>query len=54
MCEDFIDDGGLDWVDWMIIGPMAEEIAEEKRKRDEIEREHDASDEDYWNIINRP
>ena len=27
--EDFFDDG-LDWEDWMIIGPLSEDIAEEK------------------------
>lgn len=25
---------GLDWQDWMILGPMSEEIAEEKREKD--------------------
>ena len=35
MCDDFFDDfDGLDWQDWMIIGPLSEEIANEKRKRD--------------------
>jgi len=32
------DDCGPDWRDWMIIGPMSEEIAEEKRKRKRIRR----------------
>jgi hypothetical protein len=26
------------WQDWMIIGPMSEQIAEEKREQDRIER----------------
>lgn len=39
MCDDFMDDCGLDWHDWMIIGPMAEAIAEEERERRRIERE---------------
>ena len=30
---------GPDWKDWMIIGPMSEEIAEEKRRQRQIERE---------------
>lgn len=35
MCDDFFDDfDGLDWQDWMIIGPLSEEIADEKRKID--------------------
>ena len=46
MCEDFIDDGGdefwdgLDWEDWMIIGPLSEDIAREKREKDRIIREN--------------
>ena len=36
--EDFFDDG-LHWEDWMIIGPLSEDIAEEKRERERIERE---------------
>ena len=39
--EDFFD-GELDWEDWMIIGPLAEDIAEEKR-----ERERDIFGDDY-------
>ena len=64
MCDDFMDDfddpceddgyDGLEWQDWMIIGPLSEQIAEEKRERDRIGREHDAPDDDYWDIINRP
>ena len=30
---------GPDWEDWMIIGPMSEEIAEEKRRREKIRRD---------------
>ena len=60
MCDDFIDDiedgfwDGHDWKDWMIIGPMSEEIAREKREQDRIRRELDDADDDYWDIINRP
>jgi len=32
MSDDFWD--APDWQDWMIIGPMSEEIAEEKREKD--------------------
>ena len=32
MSDDFWD--GPDWQDWMIIGPMSEEIAEERREKD--------------------
>jgi len=51
MCDHFMDDfddpceddgyDGLEWQDWMIIGPMAEELAEEKRERDRIDQERD-------------
>lgn len=59
MCDDFIDDDGdafwdsLDWQDWMIIGPMSEDIAREKREQDRIQKELDDEDDDYWDIINR-
>ena len=34
MCDDFFDDfDGLDWEDWMIIGPLSEEIADEMKRR---------------------
>lgn len=49
MCDDFMDDfddpceggdyDGLDWQDWMIIGPLSEDMARERRERDRIERE---------------
>ena len=32
MSDDFMD--GLNWQDWMIIGPLSEEIAEERREKD--------------------
>ena len=31
--------GGLQWQDWMIIGPLSEEIAEEKKEKDRIYRD---------------
>ena len=51
MCD--FDDSfdGLDWEDWMIIGPLSEEISRERRERDRIRRENDNSD-DYWDIVN--
>ncbi len=36
--EDFFDDG-LDWEDWMVIGPLSEDMADEERKRKQIEEE---------------
>jgi hypothetical protein len=51
MCDDFIDDGGddfwdgLEWQDWMIIGPMSEEIARQKREQRRLEREISQDDE---------
>ena len=44
--EDFFDDG-FDWQDWMIIGPLSEDIAEEKREqeRDIFGDYEDVSDE---------
>ena len=54
MCDDnFNDFDLLDWEDWMIIGPLSEDIAREKRERDRIIRDNDTSDDDYWDIINR-
>ena len=52
MCDFDSDFDGLDWEDWMIIGPLSEEIAREKREKDRIIRENDTSDDDYWDIIN--
>ena len=45
--EDFFDDG-LDWEDWMIIGPLSEDIAEEKQERERIERDMFGDDEDSF------
>ena len=53
--DDFFDDyDGLDWQDFMIIGPLSEDIAREKREQARIQRELDDEDDDYWDIINRP
>ena len=54
--EDFFDDG-LDWQDWIIIGPMSEDIAEEKQERERIERDmfgedYDSFSEDVPNLDN--
>ena len=59
MCDDFIGGGGDDswdgpeWQDWMIIGPMSEQINRERKERDRIQRDNDESD-DYWKIIGDP
>jgi hypothetical protein len=39
---------GIEWQDWMIIGPMSEDIAEEKKEKDRIYR--DAFGDDIFNI----
>jgi len=45
MCDDGIGDFvGLDWADWMIIGLLSEEIAEEKREQERLEREMSEDD----------
>ena len=50
MCDDF---DGIDWEDWMIIGPISEDIAREKIEKDRIRKDSDESDGDYWDIIDR-
>ena len=54
--DDFFDDG-FDWQDWMIIGPLSEDIAEEKQERERIERDmfgedYDSFSEDVPNLDN--
>lgn len=40
MCDDGIEGfDGLDWEDWMMIGPMSEEIAREKKEQERLEQE---------------
>ena len=53
--EDFFDDyDGPDWEDWMIIGPLSEDIAREKRDIERMRREWDDDEGiDYWDMINR-
>ena len=52
--DDCYDDfNGLDWEDWMIIGPLSEDIAREKRDIERIRREWDDTDDDYWERLNR-
>lgn len=44
------DDGlwdGPDWEDWMIIGPISEDIARERRERDRIRKENENFDDNY-------
>jgi len=50
MCGDF---DGIDWEDWMIIGPISEDIAREKIEKDRLGKDNDESDGDYWDIIDR-
>ncbi len=53
MC-DFDDDfDGLDWKDWLIIGPLGDQLAQEKCDEERIRREIDNLDDDYWDIIER-
>ena len=47
------DDFGLDWQDWMIIGPLSEEIARQKRDIERTIREWDDEDDSYWEKLNR-
>ena len=51
--EDFFDDE-LDWEDWMIIGPLSEDIAKEKREqeRDMFGDDYDSFSEDVPNLDN--
>jgi hypothetical protein len=43
-----------DWEDWMIIGPLSEEIAREKRDIERTRREwDDDEDDEYWEWLNR-
>ena len=44
------DFNGMDWQDWMIIGPLTEQIAEEMREQDRIQKENDNSDDDYGTL----
>ena len=45
--SDFFDDfDGIDCNDWMIIGPLSEEIAKEKRDRDREYRDMFGDDDD--------
>jgi hypothetical protein len=55
MSNDFFDGhNGTDWQDWMMIGPLSEEIANEKREQDRIQKELDDDfDDDYWDNINK-
>jgi len=51
--EDFFDDG-FDWEDWMIIGPMSEDMADEERRKQLIEKEIiEDTDDDNSEFIDR-
>jgi len=50
MCNDNFDDhNGLDWQDWMIIGPLSEDIAQEEQEQDRIIKEFEDVDDD-WDV----
>jgi hypothetical protein len=50
MSNDFFDDhNGLDWQDWMIIGPLSEDIAQEEQEQNRIIKEFEDTDDD-WDI----
>jgi hypothetical protein len=53
--DDFFDDyAGIDCKDWMIIGPLCEDIAREKRDIERARRERDDDqDLDYWEWLDR-
>jgi len=51
MCDFDEDFDGIDWEDWLIIGPLSEKIAREKREHDRIIRENEDAG-GYWDIIN--
>lgn len=47
MCDYF---DGIDADDWLIIGPLSEELTRERCEKEDLFREFDESDE-YWDII---
>ena len=57
MCDDFMDDfddhrkdggwDGLEWQDWMIIGPLPEDIDRERREQDRLAQYDDMLKDDY-------
>lgn len=53
--DDFFDDcDGIDWDDWMIIGPLSEDIAREKRDIERAMREWDDDvNDDYWEWLDQ-
>jgi len=53
MDDCFDDFDGPEWQDWMIIGPLSEDIAREKREIHRIRRDQDDADGDYWEWLNR-
>ena len=44
---------GPEWQDWMIIGPLSEDIAREKRDIERTRREWDDECDNYWDMIKR-
>jgi len=53
--DDFFDDcDGIDWDHWMIIGPLSEDLAREKRDIERARREWDEDEGlDYWEWLYR-
>ena len=53
--DDFFDDcDSMDWDDWIIIGPLSEDIAREKRDIERAKREWDEDEGlDYWEWLDR-
>lgn len=48
MCDDIFDDDfdGIDELDWLIIGPLSEELEEERKRRKQLEDDLGQGDED--------
>ena len=46
MCHDFFD--GIDEWDWAIIGPLSEEMEDERNQRRQWEDDMDKDDEERW------
>jgi len=48
MCDFFDDFDGIDEEDWAIIGPMSEELEEERKRRKQLEEELGLDDHEPW------
>ena len=47
--DNFGDHNGLDWQDWMIFGPLSEDIVQEEQEQNRIIKEFE-DDEDDWDV----